>query len=304
MYLGYTKVKKRKGVKNMVLNETYKMNNGLEIPKIALGTWLIDDEKVAESVRQAIKMGYRHIDTAQGYENERGVGEGVRTCGIEREKIFVTSKVAAENKSYNSAKNSIDKSLKSMGLDYIDMMIIHSPQPWVEVNRSENRYFEENKEVWAAMQDAVQEGKVKTIGVSNFLKEDIRNILSVCKIRPAVNQVLSHISNTPFDLIDYCKEENILMEAYSPIAHGEILKNEEVLKIAKKYGVTVAQICIKYNLQLGMVVIPKTDKADHMKSNADLDFVISDEDMEILKRIKLIDYGDSGKYPIFGGLWG
>lgn len=304
MYLGYTKVKKRKGVKNMVLNETYKMNNGLEIPKIALGTWLIDDEKVAESVRQAIKMGYRHIDTAQGYENERGVGEGVRTCGIEREKIFVTSKVAAENKSYNLAKNSIDKSLKSMGLDYIDMMIIHSPQPWVEVNRSENRYFEENKEVWAAMQDAVQEGKVKTIGVSNFLKEDIRNILSVCKIRPAVNQVLSHISNTPFDLIDYCKEENILMEAYSPIAHGEILKNEEVLKIAKKYGVTVAQICIKYNLQLGMVVIPKTDKPDHMKSNADLDFVISDEDMEILKRIKPIDYGASGKYPIFGGLWG
>ena len=184
------------------------------------------------------------------------------------------------------------------------MMIIHSPQPWVEVNRSENRYFEENKEVWFAMQDAVQEGKVKTIGVSNFLKEDIRNILSVCKIRPAVNQVLSHISNTPFGLIDYCKEENILMEAYSPIAHGEILKNEEVLKIAKKYGVTVAQICIKYNLQLGMVVIPKTDKPDHMKSNADLDFVISDEDMEILKRIKLIDYGDSGKYPIFGGLWG
>ncbi len=288
----------------MILNETYKMNNGLEIPKIALGTWLIDDEKVAESVRQAIKMGYRHIDTAQGYENERGVGEGVRTCGIEREKIFVTSKVAAENKSYNLAKNSIDKSLKSMGLDYIDMMIIHSPQPWVEVNRSENRYFEENKEVWAAMQDAVQEGKVKTIGVSNFLKEDIRNILSVCKIRPAVNQVLSHISNTPFDLIDYCKEENILIEAYSPIAHGEILKNEEVLKIAKKYGVTVAQICIKYNLQFGMVVIPKTDKPDHMKSNADLDFVISDEDMEILKRIKLIDYGDSGKYPIFGGLWG
>ena len=280
------------------------MNNGLEIPKIALGTWLIDDEKVAESVRQAIKMGYRHIDTAQGYENERGVGEGVRTCGIEREKIFVTSKVAAENKSYNSAKNSIDKSLKSMGLDYIDMMIIHSPQPWVEVNRSENRYFEENKEVWAAMQDAVQEGKVKTIGVSNFLKEDIRNILSVCKIRPAVNQVLSHISNTPFDLIDYCKEENILIEAYSPIAHGEILKNEEVLKIAEKYGVTVAQICIKYDLQLGMVVIPKTDKPDHMKSNADLDFVISDEDMEILKRIKLIDYGDSGKYPIFGGFWG
>ena len=289
--------------KNMILNETYKMNNGLEIPKIALGTWMIDDDKVAESVRQAVKIGYRHIDTAQGYENERGVGEGIRTCGVPREKIFVNSKVAAENKSYSSAKASIDESLKKMGLDYIDMMIIHSPQPWVEVNRSENRYFKENKEVWRAMEDAVQEGKVKTIGVSNFLEEDIENILSDCKIRPAVNQVLSHISNTPFELIDYCKEKNILMEAYSPIAHGEILQNEEVINIAKKYGVTVAQICIKYDLQLGMVVLPKTDNPDHMKSNAQLDFVISEGDMDILKKIKLIDYGKSGVYPIFGGLW-
>lgn len=287
----------------MILNETYKMNNGLEIPKIALGTWMIDDDKVAEAVRQAVKIGYRHIDTAQGYENERGVGEGIRTCGVPREKIFVNSKVAAENKSYSSAKASIDESLKKMGLDYIDMMIIHSPQPWVEVNRSENRYFKENKEVWRAMEDAVREGKVKTIGVSNFLKEDIENILSDCKIRPAVNQVLSHISNTPFELIDYCKEKNILMEAYSPIAHGEILQNEEVINIAKKYGVTVAQICIKYDLQLGMVVLPKTDNPEHMKTNAQLDFVISEDDMETLKKIKLIDYGKSGVFPIFGGLW-
>lgn len=287
----------------MILNETYKMNNGLEIPKIALGTWMIDDDKVAEAVRQAVKIGYRHIDTAQGYENERGVGEGIRTCGVPREKIFVNSKVAAENKSYSSAKASIDESLKKMGLDYIDMMIIHSPQPWVEVNRSENRYFKENKEVWRAMEDAVQEGKVKTIGVSNFLKEDIENILSDCKIRPAVNQVLSHISNTPFELIDYCKEKNILLEAYSPIAHGEILQNKEVNDIAKKYGVTVAQICIKYDLQLGMVVLPKTDNPEHMKTNADLDFLISEEDMETLKKIKLIDYGKSGVFPIFGGLW-
>lgn len=287
----------------MILNETYKMNNGLEIPKIALGTWMIDDDKVAEAVRQAVKIGYRHIDTAQGYENERGVGEGIRTCGVPREKIFVNSKVAAENKSYSSAKASIDESLKKMGLDYIDMMIIHSPQPWVEVNRSENRYFKENKEVWRAMEDAVQEGKVKTIGVSNFLKEDIENILSDCKICPAVNQVLSHISNTPFELIDYCREKNILMEAYSPIAHGEILQNKEVNDIAKKYGVTVAQICIKYDLQLGMVVLPKTDNPEHMKTNADLDFVISKEDMETLKKIKLIDYGKSGVFPIFGGLW-
>lgn len=287
----------------MILNETYKMNNGMEIPKIALGTWLINDGKVAEAVKEAVKIGYRHIDTAQAYENERGVGEGVRTCGIPRERIFVTSKVAAENKSYSLAKASIDETLKRMELDYIDMMIIHSPQPWVEVNRTGNRYFEENKEVWTAMQDAVKEGKVKTIGVSNFLKEDIENILGMCTIKPAVNQVLSHVSNTPFELLNYCKEQNILMEAYSPIAHGEILKNEEVNKIAKKYGVTVARICIKYDLQLGMVVLPKTDKPEHMRANADLDFVISDDDMETLKKIRPIDYGESSKFPIFGGLW-
>ena len=166
----------------MILNELYKMNNGLEIPKLALGTWFIDDDRAAEAVRQAVKIGYRHIDTAQAYGNERGVGEGVRTCGIPRDKIFVTSKVAAEHKTYESAANSIDETLNKMKLDYIDMMIIHSPQPWVEVNQSDNRYFEENRQVWKAMEDAVEAGKVRTIGVSNFLENDIDNILLDCKI--------------------------------------------------------------------------------------------------------------------------
>ena len=156
----------------MILSETYKMNNGLEIPKLALGTWFIDDDKAAEAVRQAVKIGYRHIDTAQAYQNERGVGEGVRTCGISRDKIFVTSKVAAEHKTYESAASSIDETLNKMKLDYINMMIIHSPQPWVEVNQSDNRYFEENRQVWKAMEDAVEAGKVRTIGISNFLEND------------------------------------------------------------------------------------------------------------------------------------
>ena len=265
----------------MILSETYNMNNGLKIPKLALGTWLIDD-KVAEAVRQAIKIGYRHIDTAQAYGNERGVGEGVRTCGISRDQIFVTSKVAAENKTYESTSNSINETLRKMNLDYIDMMIIHSPQPWVDVNQSDNRYFEENRLVWKAMEDAVEAGKVRTIGVSNFLKCDIDNILSDCKINPAVNQILAHISNTPLKLIDYCENKNILVEAYSPIAHGEILKNESIIKVAEKYKVSVPQLCIKYDLQLGMVVLPKTDNPIHMKSNSELDFIISDKDMKTL----------------------
>ena len=286
----------------MILSETYNMNNGLEIPKLALGTWLIDDDKVAEAVRQAIKIGYRHIDTAQAYGNERGVGKGVRTCGISRDQIFVTSKVAAENKTYESTSNSINETLRKMNLDYIDMMIIHSPQPWVDVNQSDNRYFEENRQVWKAMEDAVEVGKVRTIGVSNFLKCDIDNILSDCKINPAVNQILAHISNTPLKLIDYCENKNILVEAYSPIAHGEILKNESIIKMAEKYKVNVPQLCIKYDLQLGMVVLPKTDNPNHMKSNSELDFIISDKDIETLKNIQPIkDYGESGIFPVFGG---
>ncbi len=286
----------------MILNETYKMNNGLRIPKVALGTWLIDDLKVADAVREAVKIGYRHIDTAQAYGNERGVGEGIRTCGIPREEIFVTSKVAAEHKSYESAARSIDDTLEKTGLDYIDMMIIHSPQPWREVNQSENRYFEENKEVWKALENSVKTGKVKTIGVSNFLEEDIENILKDYEIKPAVNQILAHISNTPLDLIDYCKRKNIVVEAYSPIGHGEILNNKDILKIAQKYGVSVPQICLRYDIQLGMVVLPKTTNPQHMKSNAELDFAISDEDMEFLKNIAHIeDYGKSKMFPVFGG---
>lgn len=286
----------------MILSETYKMNNGLEIPKLALGTWFIDDDKAAEAVRQAVKIGYRHIDTAQAYQNERGVGEGVRTCGISRDKIFVTSKVAAEHKTYESAASSIDETLNKMKLDYINMMIIHSPQPWVEVNQSDNRYFEENRQVWKAMEDAVEAGKVRTIGISNFLENDIDNILLDCKINPAVNQILAHISNTPLKLIDYCKNKDILVEAYSPIAHGEALKNKSIKDMADKYNVSIAQLCIKYDLQLGMVVLPKTANSEHMKSNSNLDFTISNEDMEILKNIEPIkDYGKSGVFPVFGG---
>ena len=159
-----------------MFNNTVKLSNGVEIPQLALGTWLIDDDKVAAAVRAAVALGYTHIDTAQAYANERGVGEGVRTCGVARDKLFVTTKAAAEHKDYRSAADGIDESLRLMGLDYIDMMIIHSPQPWVEVNQSDDRYFEGNLEAWRALTDAYKAGKLRAIGVSNFLKEDIDNI--------------------------------------------------------------------------------------------------------------------------------
>lgn len=247
------------------------LNNGIKIPVLGLGTWFIDDDKADDAVISAVKNGYRHIDTAQAYGNERGVGAGVKACGIPREELFVTSKVAAEAKTYDAAAESIDETLNKMGLDYIDLMLIHSPQPWTEW-RDGKRYFEENIRVWKALEDAYTAGKIKAIGVSNFLIDDLENLLSHCEIKPMVNQLLIHIGNTPTELIEYCKKRNIVVEAYSPIAHGEALKNETIVAMSQKYGVSVPQLCIKYVLNLGAVALPKTANAEHMQNNADLDF--------------------------------
>ncbi len=283
-------------------SKTLTLSNGVVVPQLALGTWFIDDDKAAEAVHEAVKIGYRHVDTAQAYANERGVGEGVRTAGIPREELFVTTKVAAEHKDYESAARSIDESLAAMGLDYLDMMIIHSPQPWVEVNQSDDRYFEGNLEAWRALTDAYKAGKIRAIGVSNFQKEDIDNIWDNAEVKPMVNQVLCHISNTPLGLIDYCQSKGIVMEAYSPVAHGEALKNPKIAEMAAKYGVTIPQLCIRYDLQLGTITLPKTANPEHMKSNADVDFEISSEDMEALKHVERIhDYGDAGIFPVYGG---
>lgn len=283
-------------------NEKITLNNGVKIPQLGLGTWFIDDDKAADAVKAAVELGYRHIDTAQAYGNERGVGEGIRTCGVPREELFVVSKVAAEHKTYEEAKAGIDETLKKMGLDYLDMMIIHSPQPWVEVNQSENRYVEGNRAAWRALEEAYSEGKLKAIGVSNFQIGDLESLMETAEIKPMVNQVLCHISNTPLELIDFCQKNDIAIEAYSPIAHGEILSQPEIKAIADKYGVSVPQLCIRYTLQLGAISLPKTANPEHMESNAKVDFTISAEDMEVLKNFKEIEnYGAASSFPVYGG---
>ena len=281
----------------MILSESYLLANGVRIPKVGLGTWLIPDDQAAGAVKAALELGYHHIDTAQAYENERGCGEGLRLSGLAREQYFVTTKVAAENKTYESAAASIDESLGRLGLDYADLIIIHCPQPWAEF-RGAKRYFAENKLVWKALEDAYMAGKVRAIGVSNFLIDDLQNILEDCRIKPMVNQILLHIGETPKDLLDFCAEEGILVEAYSPIAHGQALHNEEIAAVAKRYGVTIPQLCIKYTLQLGAVTLPKSSNPEHIKSNTSLDFVISDEDMVLLAGIGQ-DYGDDSWWPVF-----
>lgn len=281
------------------MNEFFELSNGLKIPKVGLGTWLIDNDKVEEVVECALEAGYRHIDTAQAYGNEEGVGKAIRKSNIARQDLFITSKIADEAKTYQEAYDSINETLNKMGLDYLDLMIIHSPQPWQEF-RDDNRYFKENKEVWKALETAYQEGKVKAIGVSNFLKDDLENILNSCQIKPMVNQILTHISNTKTELIKFCKENDILVEAYSPIAHGAILKNENIIAMANKYNVSVARLCIRYIIQLGLVALPKASSKEHLIDNLKVDFEISEEDMEVLKAIKTIeDYGQDDFFPVF-----
>ena len=282
--------------------KTLTLNNGVKIPQLGLGTWFIDDSDAAEAVKAAAMLGYRHFDTAQAYGNERGVGEGILGCGVSREEIFAVSKVAAEHKTYDSAAKSIDETLLKTGLDYLDMMIIHSPQPWDKVNQSDDRYVEGNRSAWRALEDASKAGKLRAVGVSNFKKEDIESLLETAEIKPMVNQILLHISNTPAELIKYCGEKGIVVEAYSPIGHGEILNQPDIMAMAEKYGVTVPQLCIRYTLQLGAVSLPKTADPAHMKSNSEVDFEISEQDMEVLKSVKPIEsYGKSGVFPVYGG---
>lgn len=283
-------------------NNKLTLNNGVEITQLGLGTWFIDDDKVADAVKEAVKIGYRHFDTAQAYGNERGVGEGIRTCGIPREELFVVSKVAAEHKTYEEAMAGINETLEKMGLDYLDMMIIHSPQPWVKVNQCEDRYVEGNRAAWKALEDAYKAGKLKAIGIFNFQIGDIESLLETAEIKPMVNQILLHISNTPLELVEYCQKNDIAVEAYSPIAHGVILNQPEITAMAEKYGVSVPQLCIRYTLQMGAISLPKTANPEHMATNAEVDFEISAEDMEILKNFKHIEsYEESGVFPVYGG---
>ncbi|WP_028526630.1 aldo/keto reductase [Runella limosa] len=284
----------------MILNEKFILSNGVEIPKLGLGTWEISNEKAAQAVIDAVNLGYRHIDSAQAYSNENGVGDGVRACQVQREELFITSKLDAAIKSYQGAISSIDASLQRFGLDYLDLMLIHSPKPWMEFHQDE-RYFEGNREVWRAFEEAYRAGKLRAIGVSNFQKEDIENILDACTVKPMVNQILAHISNTPLELIQYSRAQGMLVEAYSPMAHGELMKNQSVVKMAEKYGVSVPQLSIRYCLQLGLLPLPKTANPLHMKNNAEVEFEIATEDMQILQTIEQIkDYGEFSKFPVFG----
>lgn len=284
----------------MILNETDTLANGIKIPKLGYGTWLVEDEDAPAKVQAALELGYRHIDTAQGYGNERGVGEAVRQSNIAREHLFVNTKLDARFKDYDGAKAAIDDSLQKSGLDYFDMMLIHSPEPWDDF-RSGNHYFEGNLAAWCAMEEAYQAGKLRAIGVSNFEKVDLENLINNANVTPMVDQVLAHIGNTPFELIDYAQNKNMVVEAYSPVAHGAMMNSQEIVKMAEKYHVSVPQLAIKYCLQLNLIPLPKASSVAHMKNNAEMAFDISNADMTTLKAVKMTDYGKNNEFPVYSG---
>lgn len=273
----------------MILNENYELHNGVQIPKIALGTWQVSNEDVIGSVKAALALGYRHIDTAAAYQNEQGVGQALKESGVDRKAVFLTTKIPAEVKTYGEAKAVIEASLANLGTDYIDLMLIHSPKPWPELFMgSEKTYFEENLSVWKAMEEAYTAGKLRAIGVSNFEICDIENIINHSAVKPHANQIRVHIGHTPKEVIDYCQQNGILVMAFSPNATGHLMGNETIETMAKKYGVSVPQLGSRYDLQLGVLPLPRSTKKDHIQQNAALDFVISDEDMTVLAQVEEI----------------
>ncbi len=267
-----------------VKNEYYTLANGVKLPKIGFGTWQVEDgEEAYKSVSLALKNGYRHIDTAQGYQNERSVGRAVRDFGISREDIFITSKLESHIKDYDGAKKAFEDTLSKLGVEYIDLFLIHAPWPWSEMGKDCKKG---NLEVWRAMEEFYQDGKSRAIGVSNFSPEDLSNIIDNSVVVPHVNQIGYFIGLDQKETIHYCNEKDIFIEAYSPLGIGYLLSNEDIKKVAEKYGVSSAQICIRYLLQKGTAPLPKSTHEKRIIENSEVDFEISLEDMVFLDTIK------------------
>ncbi|HBY90352.1 MAG: aldo/keto reductase [Ruoffia tabacinasalis] len=270
------------------LKEVFTFSNGLEIPAIGLGTWQMSPEEAEQMTAYALNNGYIHIDTARTYGNEEGVGKGMKASGVNREDFFLTTKVSAFSKTYDEAKKDIEDSLTALDTEYLDLVIIHAPRPWDKMHSDgpiERLYFEENLQVWRALEEAYEAGKVKAIGVSNFEIDDLVKLLVNVKIKPMLNQIKYHIGFRDEQLVQYCQENDIIVEAYSPIGTGKLLNNPDIQTIADKYNKSTAQIAIRYCYQKDLVVLPKSVHEEYVDNNADLDFEILATDMDYLNRL-------------------
>ena len=275
------------------LTSTYTLVNGVQIPCVGFGTWQTPDGKVAEeSVIAALASGYRHIDTAAIYGNEQSVGDGIKKSGVPRDEIFITTKLWNDAHAYDLVKPAFETSMKKLGIDVLDLYLIHWPNPLA----LRDRFEESMKETWMAMEELYKEGKIRAIGVSNFRVHHLEYLETFATIRPMVNQIRIYPGSLNMETIEYCKERDILLQAYSPLGTGRLLGAEKLIEIADKYKVSVAQLCIRWSLQKGFNPLPKSVHADRIKANADVfGFEISKEDMDLLTNVP--NYGDPESDP-------
>lgn len=274
------------------LTDKYTLINSVEVPCIAFGTWKMPEEVAANAVKCAIESGYRHIDTAAAYQNEEYVGRGIRESGVKRDEIFLVSKLPNDDHGYQNAIDSCERSLKRLKTDYLDSYLIHWPVLVENVDRLEDDLCE----TWRAFEKLYNDGKLRSIGTSNFLEEHIEIIKRNFSTYPMINQVQMHPQNPQEEMIAYCKENKILPEAWSPLIQGQAFKRELLIKMAEKYGVTVAQLCIRFIVQKGAVPVPKSATPERIKNNADVfGFSISPEDMEKIATLR--EYGMIGNPP-------
>lgn len=254
-------------MKNNQLKVT--LNNGVEMPMLGFGTFKVPEGNVTvDAVKEALRIGYRHIDTAAYYDNEHGVGEGIKQSGIPRKEIFLTTKLWNSEHGYESTLKAFDVSLKKLGTEYLDLYLIHWPKPL-------------NKETWRAMEKLYKEGLIKAIGVSNFHVHHLKDLMSSCEIKPMVNQIEFHPYLVQAPLLNFCKEEGIQYEAWSPLMQGKIFEIPLLKELAEKYNRTVAQITLRWDIQMGVVTIPKSITPVRIKENYSIfDFEISEEDIQ------------------------
>jgi diketogulonate reductase-like aldo/keto reductase len=265
-------------------NDTYKLPNGVEIPCLGFGTWQTPDgETAVQSVRCAIDAGYTHIDTAQAYGNEASVGKAIRLSGVPRKDLFITTKLWNTNHSYDLTMRSFNESMDKLGLDYLDLFLIHWPNPIA----FRDRWEQANAESWKAMEELVDAGRIRAIGVSNFLPHHLDALLKTARIIPQVNQIRLCPGDTQEETVAYCRERQMVIEAYSPLGTGRIFDVPEMQELAKKYGRSIAQICIRWSLQRGYLPLPKSVTPSRIQENLKVfDFALTDEDVQLIADLK------------------
>ncbi len=280
------------------LTDTYVMRNGVKIPCVGFGTWQTPDGEIAvNAVKTAIEAGYRHIDTAAAYGNEPSVREGIARSGIRREDLFLTTKRPGrpEFRGYEGCIKIFNQSLKNLGTDYVDMYLVHWPIPPFGWNGDEG-WKKELQETWRAFEKLYKDGKIRAIGVCNCFEEHIKVIYDTCEIKPMLDQIEFHPSYMQQDTVDFCTKEGMLVEAWGPLATGRIFEVGEMKAFAEKYNKSIAQICIRWELQKGLLPLPKSKTPERIIENTKVfDFEISEEDMALIDKVE--GCGWSGLYP-------